>query len=98
MATKYFSHQVSIPALTDVPEMMGAYLSLFLQIGIKATMPFEPQACFTHPIEHENTKLTNEFFSTMNLLSIMGMNHGELTLTDTRMHGSQVVFVFSYNE
>ena len=98
MTRKIFTHSVAVPVLTDVPEMLGAYLSLFQQIGINASMPFEPQACFTHPVEHENQKLLNDFFTTMNLLSIKNLNHGLLTLDDTRVQNTQVTFVFSYNE
>ena len=98
MTLKYFSHSVAIPQLTDVPEMLGAYLSLFTQIGIIASMPFEPQACFTHPIEHENQRMTNEFFQAMNILSVMNLNKGTLTLADTRVQNTQVTFFFSYNE
>lgn len=61
-------------------------------------MPFAPQACFTHPIEHENTKMTNEFFNAMNLLSIQNLNKGTLTLTTCRVQNTQVTFIFSYNE
>lgn len=61
-------------------------------------MPFEPQACFTHPIEQEQARLLNDFMNSMQLLSSKQMMVGTLTLTDTRVQNTQATFMFSYEE
>ncbi len=78
--------------------MLGAYLALFRQLGIDANMPIEPQAGFTHPVEHENQKMTREFMNTMNVLNAAKASKGLLALSDARVQGTQVTFMFCYDE
>ena len=100
MTTRTFSHSVSVPPLTDVPEMLGAYGTLFQSLGISFAQqfPFPLSTGFTHPIPEENKKLTNEFFMTsMQLKSAQDMN-GPLSFVNASVSSSMVTFIFQYNE
>lgn len=99
MSTKFFSHTVRVPPLTDVREMVSQYHSLFSSMGIPVDNCFPPSTQgFTHPIPEENQKLTMEFFGTMNILKSVMMQFKTFALRTTRVQNTTVTFIFEYLE
>lgn len=92
---KTFTHSVRIPALTDVPEMLGAYHTLFKVIGVNmGDLIFPPKEGFTHPIPQENEKMTSEFMGTMQVIQDTLAEHRFLKLINSRVQNTRVTFVF----
>lgn len=100
MTTKTFTHSVRVPPMTDVPEMVGAYRSLFETQQIDCSclgMMFMPNPNgFTHPIETENQILVADFMNTMSLIQSAVYSYGKVKLTNVRAVSSSLTFVFDY--
>lgn len=97
---KLLTHVVAVPPLTDTQEMLGAYKSLMMTIGIKGAeqMPHPLSSGFTHPIPEENQKLTNEFFNTNRVLQQLVRDKVNVHLRDTRVSMTTVTFIYGYDE
>lgn len=96
---KILTHNVQVPPLTDQQEMLGAYRTLFDSLCVPHTMPFEANPNgFSHPIEAENAKLSNDFFNTMMVVRQLLIDRINVQLTNVRVSSSMVTFVFSYEE
>lgn len=81
--------------MTDVPEMIGAYHSLFSILGVYiGDAVFPPQTGFTHPIEKENAKMTAEFMETMLVIKGALATHFNLALDNSRVVNNRLTFVF----
>lgn len=99
---KTFTHVVQVPPNTDVPQMAGAYRSLFNAVELKNTemldiFPDNPQG-FTHPIPECQEKLKHDFMQTMQLLQASVLDYGTVYLENATFNQNSAVFVFYYME
>lgn len=96
-----FSHMVRVPIMTDVPQMIGAYRTLFESCGVNCSALgtyFPASVGFTHPIETENQKLLADFMQTMPLIETAMLSYGSIQLINVRTTESTVNFIFQYKE
>lgn len=95
---KTTTHNVRIPPLTDVEQLIGGYKSLFNALGIPNEIPMPAVEGFTHPIPAENEKLTADFFTSMMAFKQLKIDKVNVKLVNTRINAAMLVFVFTYEE
>lgn len=96
MNKNVFTHVVTVPHLTDVPQFLGAYKNLLNTLGISNEIPFEASQGFTHPIEESQNKLTQDFMQSMIILKHKSEASGPVICDDVRIGNTTITFVFSH--
>lgn len=94
------THNVRIPPVTDVPQMIGAYAALISVLGIPlpADFPFALAGAFSHPIEAENQAMTADFMNTKMLIESLRMRYVNVALAKMNVNGSQLVMTFTFTD
>lgn len=95
---KQITHNVRIPPLTDIEQMMGCYRALFSMLGLPNAMPFPMGSGFTHPVEAEQSKMMTDFYNTKIVVEQLMRDRISVKLADCRVGESVAVFIFTYEE
>lgn len=95
---KTFSHNVPVPPLTDIQELLGMYQGLFNALGISHNMNFPLVEKFAHPIKSENDKLTKDFFNTMITLKQVLLNKVNVQVTNIVANSAMLTILINYKE
>lgn len=95
---KTFTHNVPVPQLTDVQQLLGMYQGLFTALGISHEMNFPLVEQFTHPIQSENDKLVNDFFNTMMTMKQVVLNKTNIKVSNIVVNQVMLTIIISFEE
>lgn len=95
---KTFTHNVPVPHLTDVQELLGMYQGLFTALGISHNMSYPLVEKFSHPIPEENDKLTKDFFNTMITLKQVLLNKTNVQVANVVVNSVMLTILINYKE